>query len=105
MKRGVSCTMKRGVLHLTELLNGESGIVLDVDGSAIPNGRQEGPTKRFRHRRGIIQRLMDLGLTPGAKVVVVKSAPLGGPIEILVRGSRIALGRGMASKIMVEVTE
>jgi DtxR family Mn-dependent transcriptional regulator len=47
---------------------------------------------------------MDLGLTPGAKVVVVKSAPLGGPVEVLVRGSRIALGRGMASRIMVEVT-
>lgn len=104
MKRGVSRTMKREVLHLTELLNGENGIILDVDGSTIPNGRQEDPAKHLRHRQGIIQRLMDLGLTPGAKIIVVKSAPFSGPLEVLVRGSRLALGRDMASKIMVEVT-
>jgi len=43
-----------------------------------------------------------MGLTPGTKVTVVKSAPFHGPLEILVRGSRLALGRGMAERIFVE---
>jgi len=45
---------------------------------------------------------MDMGLTPGTTVTVVKSAPFHGPLEILVRGSRLALGRGMAERIFVE---
>jgi DtxR family Mn-dependent transcriptional regulator len=44
---------------------------------------------------------MDMGLTPGVEVVVVKSAPFHGPLEVIVRGSRLALGRGMAEKIFV----
>lgn len=56
------------------------------------------------HRGGRIfeKRLMDMGLTPGTKVSVVKSAPFHGPMEIRVRGSRLAVGRGMAERIFVE---
>jgi DtxR family Mn-dependent transcriptional regulator len=43
-----------------------------------------------------------MGLTPGTEVTVVKSAPFHGPLEILVRGSRLALGRGMTEIIFVE---
>ena len=49
------------------------------------------------------KRLSDLGLTPGTKVTVVKSAPFHGPLEVFVRGSRLAIGRGMASRILVNV--
>lgn len=49
------------------------------------------------------QRLLDLGLTPGTRIVVVRSAPFKGPLEILVRGARIALGREIASMIAVEL--
>ena len=48
------------------------------------------------------QRLADLGLTPGTKIKIVKSA-LYGPIEISVRGSKLALGRGIAMKVLVTV--
>jgi len=34
---------------------------------------------------------------------VVKSAPFNGPLEVYVRGSRLAIGRGMASRILVDV--
>ncbi len=44
-----------------------------------------------------------MGLTPGTEVTVVNSAPLNGPLEIRVRGSRLAIGRGMAERIFVEV--
>ena len=50
-----------------------------------------------------VKRLSDLGLTPGTDVTVVKSAPFNGPLEITVRGSRLAIGRGMASRILVDV--
>ena len=51
---------------------------------------------------GLERRLMDMGLTPNTTVQVVKSAPFKGPIEILVRGSRLALGRGIAERVLVE---
>lgn len=47
----------------------------------------------------LTQRLTALGLTPGVELSVVQDA--GGPLLISVRDSRIALGRGMAQKVMV----
>jgi DtxR family Mn-dependent transcriptional regulator len=50
-----------------------------------------------------VKRLHDLGVTTGIEIELKNCAPLGGPVEILVRGSRLAIGRGLASKIFVEV--
>ena len=52
--------------------------------------------------RAASKRLADLGLTPGTSLRVVEKAPLFGPIVIEVRGSRLILGRGLASKVFVE---
>lgn len=79
---------------LTALRDGETGIV-----TSIKAGRGRGWGKGW----GFEKRLMDMGLTPGARVTVVKLAPFHGPVEILVRGSRLALGRGMAERIFVEI--
>ena len=46
------------------------------------------------------KRLADLGLTPGVEIKVIKKL-FSGPIEIEVRGSRLVLGRGIASKILI----
>ena len=43
-----------------------------------------------------------MGLTPGTEIKILKSAPFHGPIEICVRGSNLAIGRGVAMKIFVE---
>ncbi len=48
---------------------------------------------------GVRNRLAAIGLYPGATVKVIKAPP--GPLIIEVAGSRIALGKGMASKIEV----
>jgi len=48
------------------------------------------------------KRLADLGLTPETKIKVLRRAPFWGPIEIEVRGSKLILGRGLASKILVK---
>jgi DtxR family Mn-dependent transcriptional regulator len=51
------------------------------------------------------QRIADMGLCPGAEVKVVNAAPFQGPVEVEVRGTRLALGRGLAEKVYVEVGE
>ena len=50
--------------------------------------------------RGLMKRLIDMGLTQGTRVHVLKSSGPG-PMLIEVRGSRLALGRGVAMKIMI----
>lgn len=51
------------------------------------------------------QRIMDMGLCPGTEVEVLNSAPFMGPIQVKVRGTTLALGRKLASKVVVEVEE
>ena len=51
------------------------------------------------------RRLANLGVFPGIKILKKKSAPLKGPIEIIVKGSSLVIGRGLASKIMVRCQE
>jgi Fe2+ transport system protein FeoA len=48
------------------------------------------------------QRLANLGLFPGAIIKKKKNAPFRGPLEIIVKGSSLVIGRGIASKIMVQ---
>jgi Fe2+ transport system protein FeoA len=50
--------------------------------------------------RKLTHRLTELGLTPGVNFEVLHDH--GGPLLLAVRDSRLALGRGMASKILVE---
>ena len=47
-------------------------------------------------------RLMELGLTPGVKISMVRAAPLGDPIEIALRGYRLTLSKEDASHVRCE---
>jgi DtxR family transcriptional regulator, Mn-dependent transcriptional regulator len=49
-----------------------------------------------------MQRLLDLGMTPGTKISVCRVAPMKGPMEVDVRGSRLALGEDIACNVFVE---
>jgi Fe2+ transport system protein FeoA len=51
---------------------------------------------------GLVRRLAEMGLTPGTEVKLLKKGPFGGPIEVEVRGVALALGRGVASKVLVK---
>jgi len=51
----------------------------------------------------LMHRLTALGLTPGVALSVVQDS--GGPLLLSVRDSRIALGRGMAQKVMVRLNQ
>ncbi len=48
------------------------------------------------------QRLMTMGLLPGTKVAVLRSAPFGDPMAIRVRSYNLALRREDAAKIEVQ---
>ncbi len=51
---------------------------------------------------GLKKRLGDLGLTPASTISVIRNDK-SGPVLIRVRGTNIALGRGMSRKVQVEV--
>jgi len=56
----------------------------------------------FQGSRGVELKLRQLGLLPGDTAKVIRHAPLGGPLLVEFKGRRIALGRGIAVKILVE---
>ena len=54
----------------------------------------------IRGGRGIRRRLTTMGLMPGAKITVLLNGGRG-PFVVIIKNSRMALGRGIADKIMV----
>ncbi|MFV0480079.1 MAG: ferrous iron transport protein A [Anaerorhabdus sp.] len=50
------------------------------------------------------RRIMDMGITKGVEIKVVKYAPLGDPMELVVRGYSLSLRKNDAASIdVVEV--
>ena len=47
------------------------------------------------------QRMMTMGLIPGTKIKVLRSAPLGDPIAIGIRSYNLAMRRSDAEKVQV----
>lgn len=78
-------TFKGDLSQLTELSKGEKGKIQFIRG---------GETE--------VKKLHNMGLTRGADIQLMNIAPFSGPIEVTVRGCKIALGRGIASKIFVQ---
>lgn len=67
--------------------------------SRLPAGRR-GVVARLLGGRGLESRLAALGLTVGAEVTLLQNYGHG-PLLITVRDTRLALGRGEASHILV----
>jgi ferrous iron transport protein A len=70
--------------NLTELDDGQSGTIISVMGG-----------------KNLTKRLADLGLTTGTEIRVIRRTLFSGPVQIEAAGSRLVLGRGLASKITV----
>lgn len=62
-----------------------------------------GVVKRVAGEGKIKRRLFDMGITPGAEVLMRKRAPLGDPIEITVRGYELTLRKTEAACVTMEV--
>jgi len=73
-------------ISLTGLEDGQKAIIVSVLGGKI-----------------LTKRLADLGITSGTVVKVIRKTLFSGPLQVEVAGSRLVLGWGLASKIMVEL--
>lgn len=71
--------------RLNEIPCGQTVVVKKLSG--------EGPVKR---------RIMDMGITKGVRIYVRKAAPLGDPVEVMVRGYELFLRKTDAAIIEVE---
>ena len=56
-----------------------------------------------RGKSAITRRLMEMGVVPGAPIKVIRSAPLGDPIQVCLRDYHLALRRAEARTISVLV--
>jgi len=72
-------------MTLKDLAAGKSGIVAAVGGE-----------KTLRRR------LLEMGITPGTKITVKKVAPMGDPIELLLRGYVLTLRLDDAARIDIK---
>lgn len=61
----------------------------------------EGKVREIRGGRGLIRRLSELGFIGGERVRILHSHS-SGPILVEIKDSRIAIGRGVAMKIIID---
>jgi len=66
---------------------------------------QCGKISLIRGGYNALQRLSDMGLKPGTKICAVRVAPSNGPVEVSVGNSKLIIGKGIASKIFVDLEE
>ena len=65
---------------------GQSGMVVEIVGG-----------------HGMVSRLYSLGIRPGTRITKVSSVFMRGPVTIQVSQFQVAIGYGMAGRIVVEV--
>ncbi len=89
-----------GKLHLLGRPHGHGG----AKHGPGPHSRRHFRHQKKRHMRMIVKRLCDLGLTPGTVFKKIEGLSTG-PVVIEVRGTKLALGHGVARHILVEKAE
>jgi ferrous iron transport protein A len=73
-------------LTLAQMQNGQSGIVVEILG-----------------RRGMASHLNALGIRPSKRITKVSSMFMRGPVTIQVDRTQVAIGFGMARRVIVEL--
>ncbi|HYO88886.1 MAG TPA: FeoA family protein [Candidatus Limnocylindrales bacterium] len=73
-------------MTLNQLQAGQSATVRKIGG--------EGAVRR---------RLMDMGLVRGVSIAMVKAAPMGDPVEYLLRGYHLSLRKSEAEMVEIEL--
>ena len=79
------------------------------DQNRVPIGSlkqgQYGKISLIRSGYNALQRLLDMGLKPGTKICAVRVTSPSGPVEVSVGSSKLVLGKGIASKVFVDLEE
>ncbi|MEE8599356.1 MAG: FeoA family protein [Dehalococcoidales bacterium] len=73
-------------ITLRQMQAGQSGIVAQIQGG-----------------HGLISRLSALGIRPGKKITKVGSMFMRGPVTVQLDSTQVAIGFGMANKVIVEL--
>lgn len=73
-------------ITLRQMQAGQSGIVVQIAGG-----------------HGLINRLSALGIRPGKRITKVSSMFMRGPVTIQVDRAQVAIGFGMANRVIVEL--
>jgi ferrous iron transport protein A len=79
-------TYQNEQLTLADMRTGQTGTVVEVLGG-----------------HGLVRRLDALGIRPGKKVTKINSTLFHGPVMLRADNTQVAVGFGMARKIIVEV--
>ena len=74
------------IVTLRQMQSGQSGKVIQIQGGF-----------------GLVNRLSALGIRPGKRITKVSSMLMRGPVTIQLGHTQVALGFGMANKIIVEL--
>jgi len=72
-------------ITLNQMKTGQSGVVIQIQG-----------------RHGLVNRLDALGIRPGKRITKTSSMIMRGPVTIQVDRAQVAIGFGMAKRIIVE---
>ncbi len=64
---------------------------------------QSGMVVQIMGGHGLVNRLNSLGIRPGKRITKVSAMFMRGPVTLLVDRAQVAIGFGMAGKIVVEV--
>lgn len=72
-------------MKLSEMKEGETGIITSVGGNSI-----------------LRRRILEMGITKGSKIHIEKYAPLKDPLEMVIKGYHVSLRVEEASQITVE---
>jgi len=74
------------LITLRQMWSGQSGIVANIEGG-----------------HGLVNRLNALGIRPGKRITKVSSMLMRGPVTIQLDSAQVAIGFGMANKIIVKI--
>lgn len=72
-------------MKLEELKEGESARIVAIGGTG-----------------SLRKRILDLGMTKGCRITLVRKAPLGDPLEVELRGYRLTVRKSEASSVEIE---
>ena len=74
------------IVSAAELGPGQSGVVVGLSGG-----------------HGMVRRMEAMGIRPGVPITKLSTQPFRGPISLQVGAMQVAVGYGLARRIMVEV--
>lgn len=83
--KGQDVMLDRKQITLTRMQPGQSGTVIQIQGG-----------------HGMVNRLNALGIVPGKRITKISSMLMRGPVTIEVDRVQVAIGFGMANRIIVE---